>query len=243
MHRFFVPREWIGEDRVELRGESAHQISHVLKLKPPEHIILLDNRGWEYEVQLEGLSGELVQGRVVGKSRGTGEPGVKITLCQALLKSDKFELVLQKGVELGVSAFVPFISQRCVVRKPNENRLSRWRKIIQEAAEQSGRVLLPQIHPVVSFEEACQLASSPALLLWEEEKSLGLANLLRQPSFQKAPAYHLFVGPEGGFPAHEVEYARARGIISASLGRRVLRAETAGLAAISALLFARGELG
>lgn len=188
------------------------------------------------------MSGELVQGKVVRKGLGTGELVTKITLYQALLKADKFEFILQKGVELGVSAFVPFLSERCVVEKPGGNKMKRWQKIIQEAAEQSHRALLPVLHPVVSFAEACELAGGLAILLWEGEKSQSLRRALLSHPFQKVSALGLLVGPEGGFLPSEVKYAESRGIIPVSLGRRILRAETAGLVAISAVLYQKGEL-
>lgn len=243
MHRFFIPKEWIKQNKVSLQGEPAHQISHVLRLQPRDSVAVLDNSGWEYVVEIEKLNRELVQGSVVKKDFCPNEPAVKITLYQALLKIDKFEFVLQKGVEIGVSAFVPFLSERCVMRKPAESKIERWKKIIQESAEQSGRALLPVLHPVVSFEEACRQASTPAILLWEEEKQQGLSQFLKSASFRKAQAIALFVGPEGGFPISEVKYAQAHGITPASLGNRVLRAETASLAAISAILYEKGELG
>lgn len=243
MNRFFIPGDWISGDTVQLHGEPAHQIGHVLRLKPADRIIVLDNTGYEYEVALDHFGADYVQGKVLRKRLSPGEPHLKITLFQALLKADKFELVLQKGVELGVSAFVPFISERCVVKSPADNKVQRWRKIIQEAAEQSARGLLPVLHPVIFFAEACDLAAKPAILLWEEERGQRLRGFLKQPPFLGAGSLSLFIGPEGGFLTAEVHLAASRGIVTASLGRRVLRAETAGLAAVSAILYATGELG
>jgi 16S rRNA (uracil1498-N3)-methyltransferase len=243
MHRFFVPAEWVRPDRVSLTDKPAHQISHVLRLKPKGHIILLDNSGWEYEVEIDQMSPGVIQGKVIGRRLGATEPKVKVTLYQALLKAEKFEFVLQKGVELGVSAFAPLVSERCVVRKPGENKFARWQKIIQEAAEQSGRALLPVLHPVVAFQEACESAQDASILLWEEERSLSLSRILKRPPFRASPVLNVFIGPEGGFPPAEVAYAESRGIVPVSLGHRILRAETAGLAVVVALLYERGEFG
>ena len=242
MHRFFLPGEWIAQDSVTITGEPLHQIGYVLRLKPRDHIIVLDNSGWEFEVELEHITKEQAMGKVINKKPGQGEPRVKITLYQALLKYDKFELVLQKGVELGVTSFVPFISERCVSRKESAGKIERWRIIIQEAAEQSERLILPVLHPLISFDEACQSVKQPALLLWEEEKSVSLKETLQKPPFKNATALSLFIGPEGGFPASEKELAQQHGIAIASLGKRILRAETAGLAAISAVLYEKGEM-
>jgi len=243
MHRFFIPPEWVKGERVSLTGEPAHQIVHVLRLKPKDHIILLDNSGWEYEVEIDQIGPGLIQGKVIGKCLSATEPRVKVTLCQALLRTEKFEFILQKGVELGVSVFVPFASERCVVRKPGENKIARWRKIIQEAAEQSGRASLPALHPVVSFREACDSACGASILLWEQEKSLSLSRILKELPFRASQTFNVFIGPEGGFPPAEVAYAQSHGIVPVSLGRRILRAETAGLAVVVALLYERGEFG
>jgi 16S rRNA (uracil1498-N3)-methyltransferase len=243
MHRFFIPKYWIEQDSVTITNEPLRQIGYVLRLKPLDRIIVLDNSGWEFEVEIGRITKEQVKGKVINKKPGQGEPRIQITLYQALLKSDKFELVLQKGVELGVTAFVPFISERCVARKESAAKIERWRKIIQEAAEQSERSILSVLHPLISFDEACRSVKQPALLLWEEEKSTSLKQTLQNPPFKDAAALNLFIGPEGGFPEHEKELAQQHCIAIASLGKRVLRAETAGLAAISAILYERGEMG
>ena len=167
-------------------GEPLRQIGYVLRLKPTDRIIVLDNSGWEFEVEIERITKEQVTGKVISKKPGQGEPGIKITLYQALLKSDKFELVLQKGVELGVTAFVPFISERCVITQRVHRKIERWEKIIQEAAEQSERLILPVFRPLISFEEACRSVKQPALLLWEEEKRISLKETLQNPPFKNA---------------------------------------------------------
>ena len=243
MHRFFLPGDWIQRDSVTITGEPLRQIGYVLRLKPLDRIIVLDNSGWEFEVEIERITKEQAKGKVVNKKPGLGEPRIKITLYQALLKSDKFELVLQKGVELGVTAFVPFVSERCIARKESAGKIERWGKIIQEAAEQSERLVLPVLCPAISFAEACRSVNKPALLLWEEEKGVSLKETLQKPAFKKTAELNLFVGPEGGFPEAEKELAKQHGIAITGLGHRILRAETAGLAAISAILYEKGEMG
>lgn len=243
MHRFFIPKDRIEQDKVTITGEPLHQIGFVLRLKPGDHIIVLDNSGWEFEVEIERITKEQISAKVISRRPGLGEPVVKIALYQALLKSDKFELVLQKGVELGVTEFVPFISARCVVRTESAGKIERWRKIIQEAAEQSERLILPVLHPLITFDAACRTAKRPSVLLWEEEKCASLKQTLQNPPFKDAKELSLFVGPEGGFPEPEKELAKQSGFSVASLGHRILRAETAGLAAISAILYEKGEMG
>jgi 16S rRNA (uracil1498-N3)-methyltransferase len=243
MHRFFVPKDWIHQGNVTITGEPLRQIGYVLRLKPTDRIIVLDNSGVEFEVEIQRITKEQSLGKVISRKPGQGEPNIKITLYQALLKSDKFELVLQKGVELGVTAFVPFTSERCVSRKESAAKIERWQKIIQEAAEQSERVILPVLRPLISFEEACRSVARPALMLWEEEKSISLKQTLQNPPFKNAAGISLFIGPEGGFPESEKELAIQNGIAVASLGKRILRAETAGLAAVSAIFYETGEMG
>ena len=243
MHRFIIHEINLENDEATISGDTAHQIIRVLRLKPGDQVVLLDNEGWEYQTVIKSITRDAVTGKIVNKLLGTGEPSVKITLYQALLKNDKFEFVLQKGVELGVHSLVPFVSERCVAKKPSENKLERWRNIIKEAAEQSRRTRLPVLHQVISFEEACRQALKPALILWEEEKTRGLKSLLRSPTFSKKKEISLFVGPEGGFTSAEIVLANQHKIVSVGLGDRILRAETAGLAVISAIMYEKGELG
>jgi 16S rRNA (uracil1498-N3)-methyltransferase len=243
MHRFFIPAELFKNNAVTINGEQHYQITHVLRLKSGDRITLLDNSGWEFEVEIEHIDKEQTYGKILRKETGQGESATKIKLNQALLKSDKFEFVLQKCVEMGVSVFVPFVSERCVVRKPSEEKIERWQKIIREAAEQSGRSLLPVLSPVVSFQEACETVTKPSILLWEGEKANGLAEILKCVSLRKTNSISLFVGPEGGFSEAEADSARKAGITTVSLGKRILRAETAGVVAVTAILYERGGLG
>jgi 16S rRNA (uracil1498-N3)-methyltransferase len=242
MHRFFISNDSFAGDNISITGQPVYQITRVLRLKPGDHIIVLDDTGWEYETAIESITRDIVQGRVIKKEPGIGEPKINLTLYQALLKTDKFELVLQKGVELGVTSFVPFVSERCVVRKPSESKIERWRSIIREAAEQSRRARLPVLHSVVSLNEAYKQVKKPALILWEGEKAQSIAATMKSPLFSKTQAISVFIGPEGGFAQAEIELARQHSIVPVGLGNRILRAETAGLVAISAIMYEKGEM-
>jgi len=243
MHRFFLPADWIAQSTVVITGKLVHQMRNVLRLGAGDHITALDNSGWEYEVELRKVDSSKVEGRVISKSLAVAEPGTKITLYQALLKGSNFELVLQKCTEIGVSGFVPVICERCVAGEPDSKRLSRWRSIIREAAEQSGRGKLPVLHNPLGFIEACKSASGMALLPWEGERARGIGDVLRsRKKTENASVFSIFVGPEGGFSPHEVEFARSSGIVPVSLGRRILRAETAGLVAAAITLYEFGEM-
>jgi len=243
MHRFFVSHDAITANRANLEGDQAWQIARVLRLKPGVHILLLDNTGYEYEIEIDEVSVDFVDGKILKKEKGSGEPAISVMLYQSLMKLDKFELVLQKGVELGASGFWPFISERSVVREPSESKIERWQSIIREAAEQSRRSLLPPLFPPVSFELVCKSSPIPGLILWEGEKSVGLSYIMNSATFKNTQLLRIFVGPEGGFTSAEIELARKNDIVPVSMGKRILRTETAGLAALSAIMYQNGELG
>jgi len=244
MHRFFLAEDCFNQGTVIITGKLVHQLRNVLRLGPGDRITVLDNTGWEYEVELKKMDDSKVEGIVIEKTLATGEPRIRITLYQALLKASNFEVVLQKCTEVGVTDFVPIICERCMAGEPNGRRFSRWQTIIREAAEQSKRGKLPVLHNVTSFNKACQSASRISLLPWEEEKGRGIGEILRSLSkAENSPEVSIFVGPEGGFSPQEVDFARSRGIVPVSLGRRILRAETAGLVAAAVTLYEFGELG
>lgn len=250
-HRFFVAPGCFRGTQVTIAGPQAHQIARVLRLRPGDKIVVLDDSGWQAEVELTALSAEAVVGLVLRRTLVRSEPYTKLTLFQALLKGDKFEFVLQKGTELGVSGFVPMVTDRCIVANLGEadgHKFSRWQRVIREAAEQSGRGKLPMLHPVLLFPQACERVRGLALIPWEEEKGAGLRQVLRehfppQPGSQRPFSVSVFIGPEGGFTPAEITTARSYGILPVSLGRRVLRAETAAIATAAAVLYEAGELG
>lgn len=258
MHRFFIPPQCIDKERVAIEGKLVHQLRNVLRLQGGDHIVALDDTGWEYEVSLERVSRDHVTG-VICEKRPSAEPGTKITLYQALLKSSKFEFIIQKCTELGVSCFVPLTCERCIAEHPQGNRVERWQRIIIEAAEQSKRGKIPKLEPPLPFEQACRSATGLSMLAWEDavsdrdnEKGIRTSGLRAalQPEIHrqetisggKTLSVNLFVGPEGGFSPLEVEFARGCGITPVSLGKRVLRAETAGLVAASIILYEYGDM-
>lgn len=244
MHRFLVaPAVVAGGPTISLDGSVAHQIARVLRLRPGEQIGLFDGSGREWRVTLTAVAPAAVQGTVTAVATATTEPRLRLTLIQALLKGDGVGEVIQKAVEVGVAAIVPVVTERCVTRSADANRLARWRRIAQEAAEQSGRAIVPPVaEPAPLADTLAALGSTPTIILWEGERATDLAAALRS---LPAPltALALVVGPEGGLAASEVERAVAAGARVAGLGPRLLRADTAGLVAAAAVLFAAGDLG
>ncbi|MGD8625844.1 MAG: RsmE family RNA methyltransferase [Anaerolineae bacterium] len=252
MHRFFVPPAWIQGDRVTITGPQAYQIFRVLRMQPGQAIVVLDNSGWEIEVELESVEPRQVEGRVRHRWLAAGEPRTKISLYQAVPRSKRFELVLQKGTELGVVEFVPVIAERCIISDLDdvEKKRERWHTIIQEAAEQSHRGRKPTLGRGTFFPQACERARSTgglSLILCVADGPRSLRDLLRTPPPGRErdwPPFtiNLFVGPEGGFTDDEVTLAGRYGLLPVSLGPRILRTETAGLAAIAAILYDLGDM-
>jgi 16S rRNA (uracil1498-N3)-methyltransferase len=246
-HRFFIPPEWLRGNAVAIAGPQAHQIARVLRMRPRDRLIVLDDSGWEFEVQLLAVQPEMVRGEVVSRQPVSGEPRTRITLYQGILKSDRFEFVLQKGTELGIVEFVPLITARTVAldRDAPSKKRSRWQSVIQEAAEQSRRGRKPMLRQAMAFDQACEEVSrcdGLKLLPWEEESQTSLRGVLRAAAADTRGGVHLFVGPEGGFTRDEVEMARGCGLVPVTLGRRILRAETAGLVATAAILYEWGDM-
>jgi 16S rRNA (uracil1498-N3)-methyltransferase len=247
-YRFFVSADQIHGQRLVLTGSQARQIYSVLRMRETEQITVLDNRGWQYDVRLDKVSSDLVMGEILAREPALGEPQMKLTLFQALLKKDNFEWVLQKGTELGVARFVPIITQRCVVRQKSIKpaKLQRWQRIMSEAAEQSGRGRLPELGAPQFLTEALGDVSQfdQALIPWEEEREASLLHALKETTYERPSPMRiaLFIGPEGGFDEEEIAAAQTAGVLPVTLGPRILRAETAAIVAAALALSAAGEL-
>ena len=242
MHRFFIPPEWITPPTVRLQGQTARQIKTVLRMQVGDELVVLDNSGLEWRVKLTEVGKDVIEGRIVNQQSAQGEPIVQITLYQGTLKGQKFEWVLQKATELGVSRFVPVICERSVVNKVDAltKKYSRWQEIIREAAEQSRRGKLPVLETPVSLVDAVKQAQSNSLIImpWEEANGASLKSILVQ---MKASHISVFIGPEGGFAEQEAALVREAGGAVVKIGPRILRAETAGLAVCAAILYEMGE--
>jgi 16S rRNA (uracil1498-N3)-methyltransferase len=241
LHRFFVAAESLQADRVSFSPEHAHQIRSVLRLRPGDRVVVLDGSGAELVVRLDTLH-DGVAGTVEERSYNQAEPQVSVVLYQGLLKAAKFELVLQKCTEIGVSSFVPMITDRSIPSEPSVGRQRRFETIVREAAEQSRRGRLPGVSAAVSYEKALTEAASAGrvAVLWEDERTVRLRDVsLAVPGAQVG----LFVGPEGGLTPQEVALARDAGASVVSLGKRILRAETAAIVGSALVVAQAGALG
>lgn len=241
MHRFFLTDSPIHATQAVDLTPLVYQLTKVLRLQPDTEIMLLDNKGNEFVVRITVLQKKYARGEIVASRRNRAEPSKAITLYQCSLKADKFEWVLQKGTELGVSTFVPVISQRSIVRPAAAltKKYERWQNIIREAAEQCGRGLLPQLADPLDWDEAIAHAaeSTVRLLPWETEQQNAptLTTPTLRTAITDATAISLLIGPEGGIVPEEAAAAQAAGWQYVSLGPRILRAETAALAAVTLL--------
>ena len=246
VHRFFVPPSHIDGDRVTLPSDAARQLARVLRVRPGDGIIALDDSGYEHAVTLDAVSARHASGTITDRYLGNGEPRLSITLYQGLMKADRFEYTLQKGTELGISRFVPIVSERTVARNVvSPNRLQRWRRIMREAAEQAGRSRLPMLEDTLDFTEACDSISKPAIIGWEMERNIGIRETLlrRKADIERAQSIAIVIGSEGGLTDAEIAHALRCGIEPVSMGRRIFRAETAGIIAAAAVLYEMNELG
>ncbi len=246
MHRFFVDPGQISGQAIRFDGDQAHQIARVLRLRADDTVIALDGRGRQYQVRLREVTSQHASGLIAAAEDAPGEPRVRLTLYQSLLKRDKFEWVLQKATEVGVASFAPVITRRSLPRDADDvspEREARWNRIIKEAAEQSGRALLPELRRPVSFAAALAEAArlDAAILAYEGAAAAGLGDALRRR--RDMECLGLFIGPEGGFDPSEVAEAEAAAVMVVTLGPRILRTETAAVVAAALALDALGEMG
>ena len=248
MRRFFVEQKAVLEDSIILESEAAHHIGKVLRLSQGDKVTVCTGDGAAYIVELQQFCKDAVTGRIVERIEQHRETEVELVLYQGMPKADKLEMIIQKCTELGVSAVIPLETSRSVVRLDAgkaEKKLERWQKIAHEASQQSKRVTIPAVGPYLKW-GACleQLRQSEAMTIvfWEDEQTHGLKEVLNALK-EKPKRINLIVGPEGGLSETEVEQLRQVGAVSASLGKRILRTETAGMAGISMILYQYDELG
>ena len=225
MNRFFVAPGVTAPDRFALPDAIAHQVRRVLRLRDGDRIVLLTGDGWEAACRLDGDDCVVEERRT-----STGEPRHRLTVCQALLKGDALEQVVQHGTEIGVDRFRLVVSERCVARDASPRRLERLRVIAREAAEQSERGVVPAVDAPVALPEVLTPGS---VLLFERHDGARLGQV-------PAPA-SVVIGPEGGFAPAEVDAAQAAGVILAGLGPRILRSESVALAAAAVILSRTGD--
>lgn len=237
MQRLFLPPEvFLDAPAVSLTDpDLLHQLSRVLRLQPGARVLLLDGLGAEHETELLAFSKSEIKGQILATHASHGEPQQFVTLFQALPKSPaKFEAICQHGTEVGISRFVPILTERTDVQGVrNPDRLAR---IIREAAEQAERGIVPELTESIHLTELLQNLPAGKNLIGDSFGTPILFNKLL-PALKNESLINIFIGPEGGFSSDEINAAKSVGIEPFSLGKRILRAETAGVAVASALFF------
>lgn len=240
MPKFFIDRNEISRGQALLLGEDEKHIKTVLRAREGEEVTLCDGEGMDYLCRIASLErGVLLN--VLSKTPCETEPETKLTLYQGLPKADKMEWIIQKCVEIGIDRIVPVATERTIVKldKKEGKKLERWQKIAEAAAKQSGRGKIPKVGQILKFAEAAEEAAGldGAVIPYEKETVRGLREFVSGFSGTTAG---IFIGPEGGFSDEEIALAKEKGIQPVSLGKRILRTETAGMATAAILLY---ELG
>ena len=246
MRYFFIKQSDLADSKAVVKGSDAHHIKNVLRLKPGDKIGLFDGTGLNYETRIVTLLPKSVEVSVIRSFPSTTESSVQITVAQALLKDRKMDLLVRQLTELGITRWIPFIAKRSVPR-PDKKRLftrtERWKKIAKEALKQCKRGRVIEIGETVFFEEMLDLGESFDLkiVFWESEFKL-VNSELPKPDRQIKTIFAV-LGPEGGLTSQEIESARNRGFVTAALGPRILRAQTATIAASVLLQYIFGDMG
>ncbi len=245
MHRFFVSPEQFDSGHPVIRGQDVRHMVKVLRLGPGDVVHLLDGRGRAARARIDSVGRQEAALTRLEEFTPGGEPPVEVTLVQGLAKGDKMDLVIQKSTEMGVAGIIPLVCRRSVVRLEGaraDERRDRWQRLAVEAAKQCRRARVPLVRSPQSLGEVLsEIPSGTASILpWEEERDRSLGDLLQG---ERPGRVYLFIGPEGGFEASEVEEARRRGVAAVTLGPRILRTETAGLVSLALIMHKWGDLG
>ena len=241
MSHFFVTSAQIAGDTLTILGDDVNHMKNVLRMRSGEAFTAADENGMFYRCEIDELDKVQVTAKILWKEEGSSELSSKIYLFQGLPKSDKMELIIQKAVELGAYEIVPVSTKRAIVKldaKKEASKLKRWQAIAEGAAKQSGRMLVPQIHELMTFSEALQMAKTLDSNVIPYECAKGM-NGTREifGSIKPGMSVGIFIGPEGGYDESEIEMARELGMQPVSLGKRILRTETAGLTTLSILMY------
>lgn len=241
MHHFFVTPEQVREDNIIIEGSDVNHIKNVLRMKVGEELEISDGNNKKYLCEIISMSSDEVCASIKEALKVDTELPSKIYLFQGLPKSDKMELIVQKAVELGVYEIIPVATKRAVVKldeKKASKKIERWQAIAESGAKQSGRNVIPEVKKVMAFKEAVQYAKTLDVLLVPYELAEGMNETKSLISAIKpGQSVGFFIGPEGGFETSEVEYAIENGAKAITLGRRILRTETAGLTTLSILMY------
>ncbi len=241
MHHFFVTPECVNDENIIINGSDVNHIKNVLRMKQGEELLISDGQGKDYLCKIDSINSEQVIAKIIEGEYGGSELPACFYLFQGLPKSDKMELIIQKAVELGCYQIIPVQTKRSIVKldkKKEEAKLKRWNAISESAAKQSRRSIVPEVMSVMSYKEAVEYASEFDINLIPYENYKGMKETMQAiEGVKSGRRVGIFIGPEGGFEESEVDYAVSRGVKRISLGKRILRTETAGMTILSVLMF------
>ncbi|MDF2668514.1 MAG: hypothetical protein K0R67_820 [Paenibacillus sp.] len=252
MQRYFINPNQLTTTEAILTDDDAHHLQKVMRARIGDQIICSNGQGREALVKITDIQAGLVKAAIQEELPLLAEPGVQVWIAQSLPKGDKLETVIQKGTEIGAVRFIPFLSARTVVQydeRKEAKRVDRWRKIAKEAAEQAHRNRVPEVDSPVTWKQLLKLVgdAGSAYFCYEKENGQHLRTALRQTFPDQAAAggttVLLIIGPEGGFTEQELLEAEAAGCKAVGLGARILRTETAGMVALTCVLYETGEMG
>ncbi|MBU5248695.1 16S rRNA (uracil(1498)-N(3))-methyltransferase [Coprococcus comes] len=241
MHHFFVTPQQISGDKIRIEGGDVNHMKNVLRMKLHEKAEISDGESRTYLCEVEAYEEDVAILHILEEMEADTEPASKLYLFQGLPKSDKMELIVQKAVELGVYQVIPVAMKRSVVRlddKKAAKKADRWNSIAESAAKQAGRSRIPEVTMPLSYNEALKMAEELDVTLLPYELAGGMEvtrEVIRQ--IKSGQSVGIFIGPEGGFEPEEVDAAVSMGAKVITLGRRILRTETAGLATLAVLMF------
>lgn len=241
MYHFFVKQEQIGEKTILITGTDVNHIKNVLRMRPGEEVLISNGVDRDYRCKLASIGAEAVEAEILSVEEQSTELPVRLVLFQGLPKGDKMELIIQKAVELGVYQVVPVVTKRTIVKldkKKEEARVRRWNAVAESAAKQSKRIIIPEVTGVMTFQEALAFARELDVNVIPYEHAGGIEKTRELfAGIKPGMGAGIFIGPEGGFEEEEVALAGENGVHAVTLGRRILRTETAGLAVLSILMF------
>ena len=241
MHHFFVTPDQVRDGRIYIDGSDVNHIKNVLRMRIGETLKISDGNNKKYLCQIETMTSDEVSALIMEEQSQDTELPSKIVLFQGLPKGDKMELIVQKAVELGAYEIVPVATRRAVVKldaKKASKKVERWNSIAESGAKQSGRNVIPKVTDVMSFKEAVLYARKLDVVLIPYELAEGMPKTREIISgIKPGQSIGVFIGPEGGFEAEEVAFAMHEGVAPVTLGKRILRTETAGLTTLSVLMY------
>lgn len=242
MSRFFIPKENIKEDKIYITGDDVAHITRVLRLGIDDEIICCDGMGNDYTVKISEISKKEIECSIISKSKAETEPNISVTLIQGIPKASKMDYIIQKTTELGISNIYPCSLARCVSKVEGDKKTQRWQKIAQEASKQSGRGVVPTVHDPISLKDAVDIlkGSDISFVPYECEEESYLKPVLTSKVDVKSVAF--LIGPEGGFDKSEIQLLAENGIDVVTLGKRILRTETAGEAVLSMIMYEIGDI-